>query len=272
MSVEEFSSWVGIDRERIKAFDEGRDVPTIEEIKIITNKIYAHYKSKDESETSFEDALQNSLKEIESVLRKVPDLLRRRPFPQFDGWITQLYNEAKNCIVASSHTSAIAALVILIEYALKDLICEKKNKIHNGKLPPKEEEQIWTYNLERAIKVASKFNIIDKKEKKFLEWIREWVRNTTFHSNLVKETQHDIVGEVIGIFLETGTSEKRAYVGKKPLAIRKINKIERDRDFAYPFFRWVETFICKKYAPLIKKIQNGEIRPGAFFRENLHQD
>ena len=64
--------------------------------------------------------------------------------------------------------------------------------------------------------------------------------------------------------MSTGETKMMELNGNDHRFVRKLMKLERDKQNAWPFFLWVEGFIAKKYAETIEKAKSGQL--GAMFK------
>jgi len=262
MDQPQFATLVGISEERIRDLEVNGKPPAAEELKKILNALSVHYRTPEKLPT-MEGVYTNLLQQISETLWGNLEKLSHQFIPQFDAYIASLYREARNAIFLDLHTAALATLCVLLEYVLKDLIQDGREKTKGAKLSTQEEKKIEKLMFGQAVAIAAEEKIIDDEEKENLQWIGEWMRNPLMHSKLLKITENDKWTNVQSASMSTGETKMTELNGKDHRFIRKVVKLERDKQEAWPFFLWVESFIAKKYAETIKKAQSGQL--GAMF-------
>lgn len=262
MDHKQFSDLVGISENRIRELEAKKEKPSAEELKQIINCLSNHYRNPKRLDT-IEAVYANLLQQIAEVLWGNLEKMSHSFLPQFDAYIETLYREARNAIFLDLHTSALATLCILLEYVVKDLIQDAKEKLKGTTLNTKEEKEIEKLPFSKAVSIALEVKAIDEGEKKKLEWIGEWMRNPLMHSKLLKITENDKWANVQTASMSTGETKIIELNCKEHRCIRNITRFYRDQQNAWPFFLWVESFILKKYAETIEKARAGQL--GAMF-------
>lgn len=263
MDQSKFATVVGIPEERIRDLELSGQPPSAEELKKITNALAAYYRTPAKLPT-LEAVYTSLLQQIAETLWGNLEKLSHQFLPQFDAYIEPLYREARNAIFLGLHTAALATSCVLLEYVIKDLIQDGREKAKGTSLNTQEEKEIEKLMFWKAIAIAAEEKIIDDEERKKLQWIGEWMRNPLMHSKLLKITENDKWANVQSASMSTGETKMMELNGKDHRFIRKVIKLERDKQDAWPFFLWVESFIAKKYAGTIEKAQSGQL--GAIFR------
>ncbi len=263
MNQQQFAGLVGISEERIIHLETHEEKPTADELKQIINHLSAYYRTPKKLDT-IEAVYANLLQQIADTLLGNIEKLTHNYLPQFDVYIETLYREARNAIFLDLHTSALATLCVLLEYVIKNLIQDSREKARGSDLILEEEKEIEKWTFGKALTVALEEKIIDQDEEERLRWISEWIRNPLIHSKLLKVTENDKWTNVQSASMSTGETKMVELYGKKHKFMRKITRLERDKQNAWPFFLWVESFILKKYADIIEKAQSGQL--GAIFK------
>ncbi len=263
MEQAQFATLVGIPDERVRNLEINGEPPSAEEWKKILNALSAHYRTPARLPT-MEAVYANLLQQIAETLWGNLEKLSHPFLPQFDTYIETLYREARNAIFLGLHTAALATLCVLLEYVIKDLIQDSREKSKGMALSTQEEKEIERLMFGKAVAIAAEEKIIDDEEREKLQRIGEWMRNPLMHSKLLKITENDRWTNVRSVSMSTGETKTMELNGKEHRFIRKASKLERDKREAWPFFLWVESFIAKKYAETIEKAQSGQL--GAMFR------
>lgn len=262
MDQTQFSTVVGIPEGRIRDLEINGELPSAEELKKILNALSAHYRTPARLPT-IEAVYTNLLEQIAETLWGNLEKLSHQFLPQFDAYIEPLYRETRNAIFLGLHTAALATSCVLLEYVIKDLVQNGREKAKGTTLSIQEEKEIEKLPFSKAVALAADEKIIDDEEREKLEWIGEWMRNPLMHSKLLKITENDKWANVQSASMSTGETKMMELNGKDHRFIRKVTKLERDKQDAWPFFLWVENFIAKKYAETIEKAQSGQL--GAMF-------
>ena len=262
MDQPQFATVVGISEERIRDLEISGELPSAEELKKITNALSAHYRTPARFPT-LEAVYTNLLQQIAETLWSNLEKLSHPFLPQFDAYIEPLYREARNANFLGLHTAALATSCVLLEYVIKDLIQDGRERAKGTMLSTEEEKEIEKLPFGKAVAIAVDEKIIDDEEREKLQWIGEWMRNPLMHSKLLKIAENDKWTNVQSVSMGTGETKMMELNGKDHRFIRKVTKRERDKQDAWPFFLWVESFIAKKYAGTIEKAQSGQL--GAMF-------
>src|SRR3989338_7963751 len=223
MDHKQFSDLVGISENRISELEVKKEKPSAEELKQIINCLSNHYRNPKRLDT-IEAVYANLLQQIAEVLWGNLEKMSHSFLPQFDVYIETLYREARNAIFLDLHTSALATLCILLEYVVKDLVQDAKEKLKGTTLNTKEEKEIEKLPFSKAVSIALEVKAIDEGEKKKLEWIGEWMRNPLMHSKLLKTTENDKWANVQTASMSTGETKITELNCKKHRCIRKITR------------------------------------------------